>query len=675
MAQLNVRRPLAAAAVLASALGGVAGLAGQAGATTYGDHPGSPVTITSGSTVHIVGGSSVQLPAGAHDVSWAGQGGRLAFIGGDDIIYTADFDGSHIVPIAHGNQPSHTVWDSFSTGVYWTEGTGSTATIVGTSSNGSHFNLRDQNGVLRETFDGIPSNTVGLPTGLGFSNLDVAADRNDTFVFQTTDGAGNTGVATLSWVNNTPTYTTVVAPGTPLTGGSTPTISANGEYIAFVRQDGAGAKQLFASQNTGSGWSTPVAVTALAGDHTDPIFEADTGSTNVQAVVAFDYAPGASDTTNAAGVYQVAVPAAIAASGPVGGSETSISTQTGALAVRTDSKTLVERFAGGDRFDTAVRASRAAWANVGANGPQAQAVVLSRSDNFADALGGAALAAHRGGPLLLTATNSLNPETHGEIERVLAPGGTIFVLGGKGAIGDPVVAQLEAEHYNVVRIGGADRYTTAVLIANAVDPNPTDVIVATGMNYPDALSAGAVAASYDGTVVVLSDDGIMPDVTNQYIADRVNSGNLRYLGAVGGSAAKALSDNWTNTDSIVGASRYDTSLQVAQRLFGAFPAVGVATGGNWPDSLAGGALMGHVFGPLLLADPTAGLTPSAEAFLDANRGAANLGYVFGGQGALTPHVDDQLGNDLRTAEGFIHAAVAKPDTKAFPLTTPDVKQR
>lgn len=127
------------------------------------------------------------------------------------------------------------------------------------------------------------------------------------------------------------------------------------------------------------------------------------------------------------------------------------------------------------------------------------------------------------------------------------------------------------------------------------------VLTASGMNFPDALSAGAVAAQADGMAVLLTDDTAMPAVTADYIAGRINGHSLTYLAAVGGQADKALDgDGFGSYEKLGGADRYATSYNVASHLFSGFTAVGIATGTDWPDSLSGGALKGRYDGPLAL---------------------------------------------------------------------------
>ncbi|MBS2531402.1 cell wall-binding repeat-containing protein [Catenulispora sp. NF23] len=664
------RKPVAVAALFASSIGSVLVAGGAAHATTFGGAGTNPVTITAGGTINVVGGGTVALPAGAHDVSWAGQGGRFAYIGGDNAIYTADYDGTHIIKVAQGVAPSHTVWDVSSEAVYWTEGTGATAKVVGALANGGSL------GSQRPTFDLVSAPVA--PAGLGLSNPDVASDQAGSVVVQTNGqagGAATSGIGLVSYgTNGEPTFTTVVAPDVAAKGGSQPTISADGKTVVFVRTDANGDAQLFATSLQNNAWSAPKQITWMTGDHATPIFEADNQSTADQ-TVAFEFANRAVPAGSSAnGTYQVDVSQALAAAAPAPQLEKSVSALSGGLAVRTDNPGRVYRIAGSDRVDTAVLASRQSWRTNGAaqsdQRAQAKSVVLSRSDVFADALGGAALAAHKSGPLLLTDSKTLNAETLGEIRRVLPTSGTVYILGGTAAVSPAVQSALAKLGYTVDRIAGQDRYDTAVKIANAVDPNASDVLVATGANYPDALSAGAAAGSYSGMVVVLTNGNAMPASTDAYLQAKANSGQLHYVAAVGGAANTALkAAKWHGYDALVGSDRYQTSYLVAHEIFGAFGQIGIATGANWPDSLSGGAMMGFRQGPLLLVNPATGLSAADNALIDANRGASNWGFIYGGTNALPLRVDQQLAADIATSAG---SSVGAGNSAAQHLATPNV---
>jgi putative cell wall-binding protein len=343
---------------------------------------------------------------------------------------------------------------------------------------------------------------------------------------------------------------------------------------------------------------------------------------------------------------------------------TSVEGLIGYPAYQTNARNLVRRLAGASRFDTAIAASQLQWEDW--NGPSgydttAHSVVLTRSDTYADALAGAALAAAKQGPLLLTPPTQLQPATAREIDRILQPGKTIYILGSTVAISASVADQLSAKGYNVVRLAGPDRYATAVAIANEINGDPDMVLVASGTNFPDALAAGAAAGSYDAPVVRMKSKGVvvlltvgdkLPTATRDYLDmwTQWSPGHVPY--AIGAPAAAALAQRYTETKPIVGANRYETALLVAHYFFGGETLAGVATGTNWPDALSGGALMGTLNGPLLLTPSTGGLNPYTGAFLRKEAGSISTGLIFGSSVAVPAATDAAVGAAISGPAGY-----------------------
>jgi hypothetical protein len=407
--------------------------------------------------------------------------------------------------------------------------------------------------------------------------------------------------------------------------GSNPAISPDGKKVAFVRggqvivSDLAGANEVVVASSTTNNnptWSP---------DGTRIAFNQGSGTTTVVTALA---------------------------DGSQAGSPSVVSGASGVPAYQPRNKDRVVRLAGSSRFTTATAASQSHWATTGAAGDQreqAQAVVLSRSDTFADALSGSALAAVKGGPLLMTPTNSLDVDTANELKRVLARGGTVYVLGSEGALSASVFNAVKNLGFAPKRLAGSSRFSTSVAIAKEINPNPEMVLLATGMNFPDALAAGAAAGSYGGhAVVLLTQDAKMPAESKAFL-DTLSADTTDLFGVglsgwqAGGAYAAASGRDWLLAE-VVGSSRFDTAAFASWVFFGGHHYAGLATGMNWPDALSGGALMGRLNGPLLLTNGTAAyLSPEAADVLSETSGSVHTGLIFGSAAVVSNSQHTQMG--------------------------------
>ncbi len=289
----------------------------------------------------------------------------------------------------------------------------------------------------------------------------------------------------------------------------------------------------------------------------------------------------------------------------------------------------VSRIAGSDRDATGVAISKASFAKDGS----AKAVVLSTDAQFPDALAGGPLAVNKTGPLLVTTPAGLNPAVEQEIKRVLPSGATVYVLGGNLAVAPSVDSQLQSDGFVVTRVSGPDRFATAVAIADLMG-SPTTVFEVTGLDFPDALSAGPAAASHGA--ILLTNGSNQHPTTSGYLAAHAGT---RY--AIGGPASTAD----PQATSIVGADRYDTAVAVAQKFFTAPATLAFASGAGFADALTGGPAAGVTSSPLLLVRPCGPLPASLGPYLSATKSSVKAAALFGGVLAVG---DDVLG-ELDTA--------------------------
>src|SRR5690606_2500915 len=150
----------------------------------------------------------------------------------------------------------------------------------------------------------------------------------------------------------------------------------------------------------------------------------------------------------------------------------------------------VTRMSGADRYCTAAAVSKAAYPS------GTETVFIASGRDFPDALAAGSVASSHQAPILLTQPGGLPAATRNELAR-LKPS-KVIILGGPVAVSAAVENQLKnivGTSGTVTRIGGANRYETAIEVTKAMFPANTGgtLYVTTGRNFPDALSASAVA--------------------------------------------------------------------------------------------------------------------------------------------------------------------------------------
>lgn len=313
----------------------------------------------------------------------------------------------------------------------------------------------------------------------------------------------------------------------------------------------------------------------------------------------------------------------------------------------------IQRVYGDDRYATAINVSRLGWVDAGAGATgahfQAGAVVLARGDQYADALAGVPFAAVQQAPILLTEPQGLRDDVKNEIKRVLTPGKTVYILGGTTAVSDTVVKEVAGLGYQVVRFGGADRFHTALAIAQQGIKNPQRLYVVNGDDFADAMAAGPLAATGGWTPasgVPIVRGAIL--LTDNFRIDRDVAAYIRAHPsvAVGGHAVEAMKaaigPAYQAFGVIESSDRYGTADNIAMGFYSA-TAVGVATGTGWADALTGGAYLAEIGAPLVMPDPRLVSMPSWDHLTASNAditwSLANV-YVFGGPKAISPGVYD-----------------------------------
>lgn len=311
---------------------------------------------------------------------------------------------------------------------------------------------------------------------------------------------------------------------------------------------------------------------------------------------------------------------------------------------------------GVDRFATAVRSSELAFPD------GSQYVLIATGRNWPDALGGSALAGVLDAPILLVEQGTIPRSTKDEISRLGAT--RAIILGGTGAVGTSVESDLRGMRLSVERIGGKDRYVTAERIASRVilrlGPGyEGTVFVATGRNFPDALSAAPIAVRQKWPLLLIDPASQNLVENTRAMMARVNASSVIILGGEG-AVPKVVKDEAVrllgrdNVRRLGGINRYVTAVRVSNfavtgglaRQGHSWNRVGIATGENFPDALSGGVLQGRSGSVMLLTPPQALHSAPGEA-LKGNASAIDTVVFFGGTGAVSQNVRDSVLNNVR----------------------------
>jgi len=292
----------------------------------------------------------------------------------------------------------------------------------------------------------------------------------------------------------------------------------------------------------------------------------------------------------------------------------------------------ISRLSGADRFATSVAISQAAFPTPGAG---IQAAYIASGYTFPDALAAAPAAVAKNGPLLLTGSDTLPASVSSELQRLNPQ--TIYVAGGPASVTDGVVAALGAAvpGATVTRIAGADRFETSRDIASGAYPTVSTAYLASGMNFPDALSAGAAAGAQHLPVILVGGDA--PDAA---IIDTLHSMSVTDVKLIGGTAvipdsyASGLSSAGFTVTRVAGVDRFRTSLAVNADAFPSATAKTLyASAAVFPDALSGAAYAGRIGSPLLVTPADCVISGAAELSLRSS----SIG-LLGGTASLTDAV-------------------------------------
>lgn len=271
----------------------------------------------------------------------------------------------------------------------------------------------------------------------------------------------------------------------------------------------------------------------------------------------------------------------------------------------------VSRIAGEDRIATSIEISKKMF-------NESDNVVLASGFNFVDALSAGQLAAALNAPLILS-KDQLDIRTSDEIAKLKPK--NMYIVGGENALSSNIEESVKSvvNDINVERLKGNDRYETSVKVMEKTKEfvDAEYLLIASGKNFPDALSATSFMADHKA-LMVLSDGNSYP------------KSNLKEI-AIGG--VNQLPLNGFTGERIAGNDRYQTALAIAKRSFESNENAILANSKVFADSLSAVSVAKNYKAPIILTD-NENLTQSTKSYLEN----MNSVTIIGGEKSVSSNI-------------------------------------
>ena len=196
---------------------------------------------------------------------------------------------------------------------------------------------------------------------------------------------------------------------------------------------------------------------------------------------------------------------------------------------------------------------------------------------------------------------------------------------------------------NVFRTAGNNRYQTSAYLSKIFSSETTNtVIITSGENFPDALTATALAGAYSAPILLTEKSQLSTDVIN-----RIREIKPEFAFIIGGEASVSigiedkLDEMGLSVARIAGVDRYKTANKIASAMIDKKGAsfVFIVNGGNFADALSISAVAYREKAIILLSDGNS--LPGNQ--LDILEGLHDI-VIVGGESAVSKDLENFLKN-------------------------------
>ena len=286
-----------------------------------------------------------------------------------------------------------------------------------------------------------------------------------------------------------------------------------------------------------------------------------------------------------------------------------------------------ERISGKNRFETAEKINKTL-------NKSPKTAVLASGISYPDALTANTLTKHVKGTLYLQPGKGISQEFQKILDNKQVD--RVYIVGGEVAISEEVEKDIKGRGIIVRRISGRNRYKTSEEIARFLGYTDT-AILSSGESFADTLSISPVAVKNKYPIYLTAKNYIDEGVLNSLSKHKkiiIVGGE----GVVSSFIEQKIRQKGIAVERITGEDRYETSLRIAEEFYPTAHGQIVASGENFPDSLAAVSLADSISGGVLLSN---GKTIDNMADY-IRRSKPSKIYSIGGTAALSSNLDIEL---------------------------------
>lgn len=176
----------------------------------------------------------------------------------------------------------------------------------------------------------------------------------------------------------------------------------------------------------------------------------------------------------------------------------------------------VQRIAGTDRFATSTLIAE----EIIKRTKKPTEVFFVSAFNFPDALSVSSIAAVKNAPIIYAGKDAnINENVQKFITKYKNSISKMYAIGGASVVPDSYINKIkQGTSAQTIRLSGKDRFETCLKVNNYFKDSltGTDVFIASGLNYPDALSGGVYAAMSKSPILLVGKDGVTTSQVNYF---------------------------------------------------------------------------------------------------------------------------------------------------------------